>query len=53
VKESEKGCFGGAFNTWLRARAPKQVYTIQHIAIIKGFAISKIKRLISTKEVNS
>jgi hypothetical protein len=28
VKESEKGCFGGAFNVWLRARAPKQVCTI-------------------------
>jgi hypothetical protein len=52
VKESEKGCFGGAFNVWLRAGAPKQVCTIQHIAMIKGFAISEIERLISTEEVN-
>jgi hypothetical protein len=53
VKESKKGCFGGAFNIWLRAGAPKQVYTIQYIAMIKGFTISKIKRLISTKEIDS
>jgi hypothetical protein len=52
VKESEKGCFRGAFNVWLRARAPKQVCTVQHIAMIEGFAISEIERLISTKEVD-
>jgi hypothetical protein len=23
VKESEKGCFGGAFNVWLRAGVPE------------------------------
>jgi hypothetical protein len=53
VKESEKGCFGGAFNVWLRAGAPEQVCTVQYIAMIKGFAISEIERLISTEEVDS
>jgi hypothetical protein len=52
VKESEKGCFGGAFNAWLRAGAPEQVCTVQHMAMIEGFAVSEIERLISTEEVD-
>jgi hypothetical protein len=52
VKESEKGCFGGAFNAWLRAGAPEQVCTVQHMAMIEGFAISEIERLISTEEID-
>jgi hypothetical protein len=43
VKEIEKGCFGGAFNAWLGAGAPQQTYTIQHMAMIEGFAISRLK----------
>jgi hypothetical protein len=52
VKESEKGCFGGAFNAWLRAGAPERVCTVQHMAMIEGFAISEIERLISTEVVD-